>query len=129
MNVSVLAVVFHRQFSKNQQFCLKFLVFENCRRNTLASTKRLTENYLRLNFALHFIFYLSTALSKSLLHSKTVKNDKKLSVYGECNSPKLSKFLKTHIFWEFDHISTIYNQINSRNVWFPKVIIILIMTA
>ena len=98
MNISVLAVVFHRQVSKNQQFCLKFLVFENCHQNTLASTKRLTENYLRRNFALHCNSYLSIALPKILLHSKTIKNDKKLSVYGECNSPKLSKFLQTHIF-------------------------------
>ena len=26
-NVSVVAVVFHQQFSKNRQFCLKLLVF------------------------------------------------------------------------------------------------------
>ena len=27
VNVSILAVVFHRQISENQQFCLKLLVF------------------------------------------------------------------------------------------------------
>ena len=27
VNVSVVAVVFHQQFSKNRQFCLKLLVF------------------------------------------------------------------------------------------------------
>ena len=129
MNVSVLAVVFHRQFSKNQKFCLKFLGFENCRQNTLASTKTLTENYLRRNFALHFTSYLSIALSKILPHSKTIKNAKKLSVFGENDSRRLSNFLQTHIFWNFDHISRIYNQINYRNIWFLKVIIILIMTA
>ena len=38
-------------------------------------------------------------------------------------------FLQTHIFWKFDHISRTYNQINYRNIWFTKVIIILIMTV
>ena len=37
-------------------------------------------------------------------------------------------FLQIHIFWNFDHISRIYNQINYRNIWFLKVIIILSMT-
>ena len=50
-------------------------------------------------------------------------------VFGENDSHRLSNFLQTHIFWNFDHISRIYNQINYRNIWFPKVIIILIMTA
>ena len=52
-----------------------------------------------------------------------------MSVFGENDSFRLSNFLQTHIFWKFDHISRTYNQINYRNVWFPKVIIILIMTA
>ena len=89
MNVSVLAFVFRRQFSKNRQFCLKFC----------------------------------------LPHSKTIKNPKKLSVFGENDSCRLSNFLQTQIFWNSDHISRIYNQINYRNIWFPKVIIILITTA
>ena len=50
-------------------------------------------------------------------------------VFGEKDSYLLSNSLQTHIFWKFDHISRIYNQINYRNIWFPKVIIILIMTA
>ena len=37
-------------------------------------------------------------------------------------------FLQIHIFWNFDDISRIYNQINYRNIWFLKVIIILSMT-
>ena len=44
INVSVLAVVFCRQFLKNQQFCLKLLVLENCRQNTLTSPETFTEN-------------------------------------------------------------------------------------
>ena len=52
-----------------------------------------------------------------------------MSVFGKNNSCRLSHFLQTHIFLNFDHTSRIYNQINYRNIWFPKVIIILTMTA
>ena len=52
VNVSVLAVVFRRQFSKNRQFCLKLSFLEKCRQNTTASTKTFTENSLQRNFAL-----------------------------------------------------------------------------
>ena len=129
MNVSVLAVVFRRQFLKTNNFSWNCRFFKNCRRNTTASTETFIENSLRCNFALHFTSYLSIALSKILPHSKTIKNAKKLSVFGENDSRRLSNFLQTHIFWKFDHISRTYNQINYRNIWFPKVIIILIMTA
>ena len=54
-----------------------------------------------------------------------VWTSKKLSIFGENDSRRLSYFLQTHIFWNFDHISRIYNQINYRNIWFPNVIIIL----
>ena len=37
--------------------------------------------------------------------------------------------LQAHIFRNFDHISRIYNQINYRNIWCPKIIIIFIITA
>ena len=103
--------------------------FENCWWNTAASTETFTENSLRGNFALHFTSYLSIALSKILPHSKSIKSAKKLSVFGENNSCHFSNFLQTHIFWNFDHISIICNQIYYRNIWFPKVIIILIMAA
>ena len=73
MNVSVLAVVFRRQFLKNRQFQLKLLVFKNCRRNTTASTETFTEKYLGHNSALYITSYLSIALSKILPHSKTKK--------------------------------------------------------
>ena len=129
MNVSVLDVVFRRQFSKNLQFWLKLSFFENCRQETTASTETFTENSLRHNFALHFTSYLSIALSKILPHPKTIKNAKKLSVFGEKDSRRLSNFLQTHIFWNFDHISRICNQINYRNIWFPRLIIILLITA
>ena len=95
--------------------------------HTTTSTETFTENLLRHNFALHFTSYLSIALSKILPHSKTIKNAKKLSVFGENDSRRLSNFLQTHIFWKFDHISRTYNQINYRNIWFAKVAIILIM--
>ena len=89
----------------------------------------LTENSLRRNFALHFTSYLFIALSKILPHSKTIKNSKKLLVFGENDSHRSSNFLQTHIFWNFDHVYKIWNQINYKFIWFPKVIIILIMTA
>ena len=84
---------------------------------------------LYIYFALHFTTYLFTALSKIMSHSKTIKNATKLSVFGENDSRRFSNFLQTHIFWNFDHISKIYNQTNYRNIWFPKAIRILVMTA
>ena len=125
MNVSVLAVVFRRHFLKNRQFQPKLLVFWRLSANTTTSTETFTESSLRHSFALHFTSHLFIALSKILPHSKTIKNAKKLSVFGENDSCRLSNFLQTRIFWNFDHISRIYNQINYRNIWFPKVIIIL----
>ena len=101
---------------------------ENCRRNATASTEMFTEKQLGHNSDLHITSYLSIVLFKILPHSKT-KNTKKLSVFGESDSRSLSNFLQTHIFWNFDHISRIYNRINYRNIWFSKVKIILIMTA
>ena len=71
----------------------------------------------------------SIPLSKILPHSKTIKNGKKLLVFGENDSRRLSNFLQTHIFWKFDHISRTYNQINYRNIWFVKVTIILIIMS
>ena len=90
VNVSVLAVVFRLQFSKNRQLWLKLLTyfannfkkkdhfsqncrfFENCRRNTTASMETFTKNYLRHTFALHFTSYLSIALSKIRSYSETI---------------------------------------------------------
>ena len=69
-----------------------------CRRNTTASTKIFKEKELEHNSALHITSYLSIALSKILPHSKTIKNAKKLSVFGENDSRRLSNFLQTHIF-------------------------------
>ena len=96
-------------------------------RNTATSTETFTENLLRSNFALNFTSYLSIALSRILTHSKTIKNAKKLSVFGENDSRCLSTFLQSHIFWKFDHISRTCNRINCRNIWFAKVTIILNM--
>ena len=91
--------------------------------------KRLRKNKLGINFGLHFTFYLSIVFFKILPHSATMKNTKKLLVFGENDSRCLSNFLQTHIFRKFDHISRTYNQINSRNIWFAKVIILLLMTT
>ena len=57
-----------------------------------------TESSLQRNFALHFTSYLSIALSKILAHSKTIKNAKKLLVFGENDSRRLSNYLQIHIF-------------------------------
>ena len=108
MNVSVLTVVFHQQFSKNWQFQAKLSGFFNC------------VGEIGHNSALHITSYLSIALPKILSNSKTTKNATKLSVFGENDSCRLS---------DFDHISRVYNQINYWNISFAKVTIILIMMA
>ena len=72
--------------------------FQNsCQESTTASLETFTEKKGR-NCALHFTSYLSIALSKILLHSQTIKNAKKLSLFGKNNSRRLSYFLQTHIF-------------------------------
>ena len=69
-------------------------------------------------------FTLSIALSKILPHSKTIKNAKKLSVFGENDSHHLSNFLRTHIFWNIGHIPRIYNQIfDCRFQIFKKIVL------
>ena len=130
VNVFLLATVFRWQFSKNWQFQAKLLVFwKLLAKYKKASTKTFTKKLLGRNSALHITSYLSIALSKILPHSKTIKNAKKLSAFGENDSRRLSKFLQTHVFWKFDHISRTYNKINYRNIWFAKVKAILIMMA
>ena len=95
LNVSVLAVVCISPtiFKKTDNFSQTCWFFENCRRNTTASTETVTEKQLGHNSALHITSYLSIALYKILPHSKTVKNAKKLSVFGENDSRHLSKCL------------------------------------
>ena len=83
---------------------------------------------------IHVLHYISLPIYPLLFpkfcpHSKTIKNAKKLGIFGESDSRRLSNCLQTHIFWNFNDISRICNQINYRNIWFPKVIMILIMTA
>ena len=96
-DVSVLAVVFRRQFSKIRQFQIKlsFLIYW---RNMTAGTETFTEKRLEHNSALHITFYLSIALPKILPHSKTIKSAKKLSEFCENRFRCLSNFLQTHIF-------------------------------
>ena len=57
-----------------------------------------TEKYLGHNSKLHINSYLSLSLSKILPYSKTIKNAKKLLVFGENDSRRLSNFLQMHIF-------------------------------
>ena len=42
-------------------------------------------------------------LHKTLTHSKTIKNVKKLLVFAESDSCRLSDFSDTHFFWNFDY--------------------------
>ena len=44
------------------------------------------------------LHYISNVLSKILPHSKTIKNGKKLLVFGESDSRRLPNFLQIHIF-------------------------------
>ena len=44
----------------------------------------------------------------------------KLLVFRENDSRRLSDILQMHCFWNFDHISRIYNKINSMNNWFSE---------
>ena len=75
---------------ESKRFSLKVSIFcrlfEICRRNTTASTEKFTEKLLGRDFALLFTSYLSIALSKIMRHSETIKNSKKLSVFGENDS-------------------------------------------
>ena len=103
--------------------------FEICRWNTTTSTENFTEKQFGRNFASHYTSYLAIALFKILPHSKTIKNAKKLSVFGEKDSCYLSNFLQTDSFWKFDQVSRPLNQINYRNIWFIKVIVTFIMAA
>ena len=99
MNVSILVAVFRRQVSKHRQFQAKlFFFFCICWRKTTANLKTFTEKELRRSSALHITSYLSIALSKILLHSKAIKNAKKLLIFGENDSCCLSNFLQTRIF-------------------------------
>ena len=102
---SVLAIEFRLHFKKAEIFRQDCQFFEISEWNTAASTETFTEKKLGHNSVLNITSYLSIALSKILLHSKTIKNTKKLSVFGENDSRRLSNFLQTHIFWKFDHIS------------------------
>ena len=124
VNVSILAIAFRQQILKNPIILPEIFGFLKI---VVEIQHLVQKRSQKINY--DFTSYLSIALSKILPHSKTIKNAKKLSVFGENDSRRLSNFLQTHIFWNFDHISRIYNQINYRNIWFPKVIIILIMTA
>ena len=52
-----------------------------------------------------------------------------MSVFGENDCCRSSNFSQTHILRNFDHIYIIYKQSNCRNIWCPKITIILIMTV
>ena len=115
MNVFVLAVVFHWHFQETGNFRQNCWFFGIWRWNTTVSMENFTEKNLGHNSKLHINSHLSLSLSKILPYSKTIKNAKKLLVFGENDSRCLSNFLQTHIFWNFDYISRTYNQIT--NSW------------
>ena len=125
VNVSVLAVVFHWQIKKTQQFCLKLLVFWilSTKYNGLYGT--FTEKKLWHNSALHITSYLSFALSKILPNSKAIKTLRNCRYLGKTTLAVYLVFLKL-IFFKTFIIFLTYNQINNSNIWFAKVTIILI---
>ena len=93
---------------------------------------KLSPNYFSVNVSVLAVLFrrkISGKLKNNEKHLKTIKNAKKLSVFGKNDSRSLFNLLQTHIFLNFNHNSRTYNQINYRNIWFTKVIIILFMTA
>ena len=74
VNVSVLTVVFLQQISTNfsNKFCIIY----------------------------HFLFIYCTFQNSALF--KHNKSAKKLSVFGENDSRRVSNFLQTHVFWNFE---------------------------
>ena len=77
---------FADKFKKTDNFRLNCQFFEIYRRNTTANTETFKEKELGHNSAVHITSYLSIALFKILPHSKTTKDAKKLSVFGENDS-------------------------------------------
>ena len=74
---------------------------------------------------LHFVFAKWAFENSAPITIKTLKN---CQFFDGNDSCRLSNYLQTHIFWYFDHISRTYTQIKYKNVWFEKLIIILIRT-
>ena len=124
-NVSVLAVVFRRQIKKPTILPEIVGVFLICRQNTTASMETFTEKELERNFTLHFTSYLSIAFSKILPQSKTIKNSKKLSVFGKTTLVVYVIVYKLIFFKTL----IIFLKPAIKLITFEKVIIILIMTA
>ena len=111
---------------------IKLRVFfgENIGQNHLCHLDRNFCYFFKSNIpVINLILGSRNMIKLSKKYAFVKKNAKKLSVFGENESRRLSNFLQTHIFWNFNHISRICNQIDYRNIWFPKVIIILIMTT
>ena len=85
MNVSVLAAVFHRQFSKNRQFQAKLLVFWNLlvKYNSYNRNvhRKIIRTYLCVTY--HFLFIYCT-----FQNSAPIKNNKKrseiVSIWWKC---------------------------------------------
>ena len=75
-------------------------------------------------FHFHFLFSLFS-LPNFALHFTSIS----FHFTSFHNSRRLSNFLQTNIFWNFDNVSRTYYQINYRNIWLPKAIIILIIIA
>ena len=77
----------------------------------------------------YILFPIFHCTSRNSSHSKTIKNAKKLSVFGKNDSRSLYNCLQTYITWNFNHISRTYSQIHYKNIWYAKVIITFVITT
>ena len=80
---------------------------------------KLSPNYFSVNVSVLAVLFrrkISGKLKNNEKHLKTIKNAKKLSVFGKNDSRSLFNLLQTHIFLNFNHNSRTYNQINYRNI-------------
>ena len=121
---------FTNNFHKTDNFVWNCQFFKNCWENMLASAEMSTENYYIIfhyialpTYPSHFPKFCH--IQKQMLRNCWYLVKTTLALY--------LIFLQTHIFWNFNHVSRICNQItttnNYRNIWFLKVIIIIFVTV
>ena len=116
VNVSIRAIVFRWQIKKKKkwQFCLKLSGFLKIVGEIQELVQKRSQKILyslNLHYILLPIYPLHFPKFCPIQKKKKKKNAKKLLVFCENDSCRLSKFLQTHIFWNFDYISRIYNQL------------------
>ena len=120
---------FANKFQNTGHFSLKLTVNWNLLRTHNIWYRNVQIKAITTLFHIIFHFPFIHCTLQTSASFKNNKDSKKLLVFGENESRYLSNFLQTHIFWNLDHISRIYNQIKYRNIWFEKVTITIIMTA